>query len=87
MVCLSDAKLEKFPTGTIWALVGSLAYALYLVTLKRKVKDDQQLDIPMFFGKSDTSLLTSCSTDIGTLQGDTGKVSYQGKVTVCAPLF
>jgi len=50
MICLSDAKLEKFPTGTIWALIGSAAYALYLVTLKRKVKDDQQLDIPMFFG-------------------------------------
>ena len=52
MICLSDVKMEKFPMGTIWALIGAAAYALYLVTLKRKVKDDQQLDIPMFFGMS-----------------------------------
>lgn len=51
MVCLSDAKLEAFPVGSIWAIAGAVAYALYLVTLKRKVTDDQQLDVPMFFGK------------------------------------
>lgn len=52
MVSLSDANMEmKFPSGTVWAVVGAIAYALYLVTLKRKVKDDSQLDIPMFFGK------------------------------------
>lgn len=52
MVAFSDASMEmKFPSGTIWALVGALAYALYLVTLKRRVKDDTKLNIPMFFGK------------------------------------
>ncbi|KAF6033748.1 SLC35F5 [Bugula neritina] len=51
MVCLSDAELElKFPAGSMWAIVGAVAYALYLVTLKRKVSDDRQLDVPMFFG-------------------------------------
>jgi len=53
MVCLSDAQSVEltFPVGTIWALLSALAYAVYLVTLKRKVPDDEQLDIPMFFGK------------------------------------
>ncbi|XP_067928065.1 solute carrier family 35 member F5-like [Watersipora subatra] len=50
MICLSDMSLEPVPIGAIWSVVGSLAYALYLVTLKRKVPDEGKLDIPMFFG-------------------------------------
>lgn len=40
------------PTGVIWALVGAVGYATYLVMLRRRVESEDKLDIPMFFGKS-----------------------------------
>ena len=51
MITFSDTTIEPFPVGAIWAIASAGAYALYLVTLKKKVKDDEQLDVPMFFGK------------------------------------
>jgi drug/metabolite transporter (DMT)-like permease len=36
--------------GILWALLGSLGYAAYLVLLRRRVKDESKLDIAMFFG-------------------------------------
>ena len=53
MVCLSDEDLENksVPSGAIWALVSALFYALYLVLVKRKVQNEDKMDIPMFFGK------------------------------------
>ncbi|XP_012936842.1 solute carrier family 35 member F5 [Aplysia californica] len=52
MVCLSDMDLEKqtVPVGAIWALVSSAFYAFYLVLIKRKVDNEEKMDIPMFFG-------------------------------------
>lgn len=36
--------------GSLWALGGAFFYALYLVALKRKVDNEDKIDIPMFFG-------------------------------------
>jgi len=38
------------PSGVIWALVGAIGYAVYLVMLRRRVDSEDKLDIPMFFG-------------------------------------
>lgn len=51
MVSLSDASLEKgVPAGALWALLGSMLYAFYLVSFRRNVDHEDKLDIPMFFG-------------------------------------
>ncbi|XP_077865118.1 solute carrier family 35 member F5-like [Saccoglossus kowalevskii] len=41
---------DQVQLGAIWALCGALLYAIYLVLLKRKVDNEERLDIPMFFG-------------------------------------
>lgn len=42
---------EKFRLeGIIWSLVSALGYAAYLVNLRRKVQDENQMSLPMFFG-------------------------------------
>ena len=52
LVSLSDRKFEaEIPVGALWALSGALLYALYLVLLRRKVDNEDKLNIPMFFGK------------------------------------
>lgn len=49
---MSDVSLEDdIPVGALWALCGAIIYALYLVSLKRRVDHEDKLDIPMFFGK------------------------------------
>ncbi|OWF51586.1 solute carrier family 35 member F5-like isoform X1 [Mizuhopecten yessoensis] len=51
MVCLSDKELDtNIPVGALWALCGAMLYALYLVSLRRRVDHEDKLDIPMFFG-------------------------------------
>lgn len=52
LVCKSDMKLEggKVPVGAIWSLVSAGLYAFYLVLIKRKVDNEDRMDIPMFFG-------------------------------------
>ena len=54
LVCISDLTLEKttVPGGAMWALVSSLFYAFYLVLIKKKVENEDKMDIPMFFGMS-----------------------------------
>ena len=52
MVSLSDRSLEPdIPAGALWALSGALLYALYLVLLRRRVDNEDKLNIPMFFGE------------------------------------
>ena len=52
MVTLSDSEFEdNVPAGALWALSGSIVYAIYLVALRRKIDHEDKLDIPMFFGK------------------------------------
>lgn len=51
MVSVSDMALEtEIPVGALWALCGAMLYALYLVSLRRRVDHEDKLDIPMFFG-------------------------------------
>ncbi|XP_041374495.1 solute carrier family 35 member F5-like [Gigantopelta aegis] len=51
VVSVSDISMEKgVPAGALWAVVGALCYALYLVSLRRKVDHEDKFDIPMFFG-------------------------------------
>ncbi|XP_050388484.1 solute carrier family 35 member F5 [Patella vulgata] len=51
VVSISDLNFEdEIPVGALWALCGAILYALYLVSLRRKVDHEDKLDIPMFFG-------------------------------------
>lgn len=51
MVSLADLRFEdQIPVGALWALCGSMLYALYLVSLRRRVDHEDKLDITMFFG-------------------------------------
>ena len=36
--------------GVVWALFGALFYATYIVLLRRKVNNEDNMDPPMFFG-------------------------------------
>lgn len=40
-----------FPPGAVWSILGAFFYAAYVVLLRRKVDNEDMLDIPMFFGK------------------------------------
>ncbi len=52
LVSLSDRSIEpEIPVGALWALGGALLYAMYLVLLRRRVDNEDKLNIPMFFGK------------------------------------
>lgn len=51
LVSVSDLSFEaRLPSGAMWALLGSLCYATYLVLLRKKVDSEDKMDIPMFFG-------------------------------------
>lgn len=51
VVTLSDASFEgPFPVGAVWSLSGSFFYAVYIVMLRRKVDNEDRMDISMFFG-------------------------------------
>ncbi|PVD39302.1 hypothetical protein C0Q70_01931 [Pomacea canaliculata] len=51
MVCMADLKLEdEVPAGALWGLGSAMLYAFYLVMVRRRVKHEEQMDIPMFFG-------------------------------------
>lgn len=52
MVCMADLKLEdEVPAGALWGLGSAMLYAFYLVMVRRRVKHEEQMDIPMFFGQ------------------------------------
>uniref|UniRef100_A0A8C5E2P9 Solute carrier family 35 member F5 n=1 Tax=Gouania willdenowi TaxID=441366 RepID=A0A8C5E2P9_GOUWI len=42
-----DSPDEK---GSLWSLAGAMLYAVYIVMIKRRVDQEDKLDIPMFFG-------------------------------------
>lgn len=51
LICMADMSFESaVPVGAIWAVLGSLFYAMYLVLLRRKVENEDRMDISMFFG-------------------------------------
>ena len=67
---LSDRDFEaEIPVGALWALSGALLYALYLVLLRRRVDNEDKLNIPMFFGKSQEYVVTAYSHCTGTGPG------------------
>ena len=49
----TNQEQEEVKVGSLWALAGAFLYAIYLVMLKRRVDNEDTLDIPMFFGKLD----------------------------------
>ncbi|XP_071941987.1 solute carrier family 35 member F5-like [Antedon mediterranea] len=46
----NGATHEHFKLGSLWALCGAVLYAIYMVMLKKKVDNEDRIDIPMFFG-------------------------------------
>ena len=53
MVSYSDMHMEgdaNLPKGVLWALAGSFFYSIYVVLLRRKVNNEENMDVPMFFG-------------------------------------
>ena len=54
LVSLSDHIFEPrvHLRTLLWALAGAILYALYLVLLRRRVDNEEKLNIPMFFGES-----------------------------------
>lgn len=52
LVTLSDSKSTKggISLGALWALASAFLYSSYLILLKRRVPNKEQMDIPMFFG-------------------------------------
>lgn len=52
LVTLSDSESKKggISVGALWALASAFLYSCYLTMLKRKVPNEKQMDIPMFFG-------------------------------------
>ena len=42
---------ELLGQGIMWALLGSFCYALYLVVFRKTVGSENNIDVPMFFGK------------------------------------
>ena len=43
-------KAEDTAGGVVWALFGAAFYAAYIVLLRRKVNNEDNMDPPMFFG-------------------------------------
>lgn len=41
---------SKVPLGIVLSLFSALFYATYLVFLRRKVDNEDKMDIPLFFG-------------------------------------
>lgn len=50
VVFSKDPELGDFQLSIIWGMSSSIFYAIYLVMLRRKVDNEDKLDIPMFFG-------------------------------------
>merc|ERR1719189_2589447 len=41
---------ENIPIGVVWAIFGAFFYSVYIVLLRRKVQNEDNMDPPMFFG-------------------------------------
>ena len=52
IVCWTDPNRgsSTINIGDLYAIVGAILYAGYLVLIRKKVGDDRQLDMPLFFG-------------------------------------
>ena len=45
-----SGKADDTVSGVVWALSGAAFYAAYIVLLRRKVNNEDNMDPPMFFG-------------------------------------
>ena len=62
---LADREMEaEVPIGALWALLGALLYAMYLVLLRRRVDNEEKLNVPMFFGKFISHYITETGSRI-----------------------
>ncbi len=69
LVSLSDRSIEpEIPVGALWALGGALLYAMYLVLLRRRVDNEDKLNIPMFFGKFTAVFIRNILWKSGSMQ-------------------
>lgn len=60
LVSVSDLSLEsQVPLGVVLSLFSALFYAAYLVFLRRKVDNEDKMDIPLFFGNTQINLQES----------------------------
>lgn len=51
VVMLSLHEMQgEFPVHALWAVMGALLYAVYLVMVRRRVDNEEKLNMPMFFG-------------------------------------
>nr|KAI8745192.1 solute carrier family 35 member F5-like [Biomphalaria glabrata] len=50
MVFKSESLQEGIPASALWAIFSSVCYSIYLVLLRRKVDNEDKIDIPMFLG-------------------------------------
>ncbi|KAI8776203.1 solute carrier family 35 member F5, partial [Biomphalaria glabrata] len=50
MVFQSGRLQEGIPASAVWAIFSSVCYSIYLVLLRRKVDNEDKIDIPMFLG-------------------------------------
>ncbi|PIK52610.1 putative solute carrier family 35 member F5 [Apostichopus japonicus] len=50
VVFSKEPELGDYQLGAAWGMSSSIFYAIYLVMLRRKVDNEDKLDIPMFFG-------------------------------------
>ena len=54
LVSFSNKEFKsEVPLGALWALLGALLYAIYLVLLRRRVDNEDKLNMPMFLGMAD----------------------------------
>ena len=53
LLSISTNRLSEpdIAVGALWSLCGAILYALYLVLLRRRVDNEDKLNIPMFFGE------------------------------------
>lgn len=45
-----DLHLDREPLSAVWSVLGALLLALFLVLLRRRVDNEDKLNMPMFYG-------------------------------------
>jgi solute carrier family 35, member F5 len=51
-----DLHLDQEPLSAIWSVLGALLLALFLVLLRRRVDNEDKLNMPMFYGNIERKL-------------------------------
>lgn len=61
-----DLHVTNEPLSAICSVVGALMFALFLVLLRRRVDNEDKLNMPMFYGLYPL-LCADCNTDTATV--------------------